>query len=369
MRIGFDAKRAFYNKTGLGNYSRDLLRALFSFFPEEEYVLFTPTKGKFYNPLEDAQVITAPLLLRGKASVLWRTFFLPASLKKAKIDIFHGLTNELPFGLKKLNIKKLVTIHDLIFLRYPEFYNSADTLIYKKKVLYACAIADKIIAVSTQTKEDLVNLLNVPEEKIHVIYQDCHECFQIPVNKEFAASIREKYHLPPQFILSVGTLEQRKNQLSILKALTELPEEFKLVLVGKDNEYKEILAGFIKKHQLQKRVLMLENVPFYDLPAMYYLAKVFAYPSIFEGFGIPILEAMNIGVPVVTSKGSCFAETAGEAAMYVSPGDFKQLAEAIKKVWDNVLLSAEMVEKGFEQAKKFRKEKNINALINIYRSL
>lgn len=369
MHIGFDAKRAFLNRTGLGNYSRDVIQALIQFFPENKYFLFTPEKSNNFFPGSSATVIDAPTYLKGNFSFLWRTFFLPSIAKKNKIQIFHGLTSELPLGLERKGIKKVVTVHDLIFLRYPELYNPADSMIYKRKTLHSCTEADKVIAISQQTKDDLIEFLKIPSEKIKVLYQDCHAIFQCEVSTELKNKVKVKYKLPDNFILHVGTIEERKNQLLVLKALAELPENFQAVFVGKPGPYRATLDKFVKAKGLAERVRFLEYIEFAHLPAIYSLAKVFVYPSVFEGFGIPILEALNCKVPVITSEGSCFKETGGDAALFVNPANHLDLAENIEKVYNQNDLSASMIEKGLLHAEKFKKNINIPELMSIYKGL
>ena len=241
MRIGFDAKRAFRNFTGLGNYSRFVIQGLYEYFPEDTYILFTPNssvnqetsfltgKGKIIEP--------SGLFKAGVGKGIWRSVF-SLSLA-ADIDVFHGLSNELPW-IDNPNVRKVVTIHDLLFIRYPELYSRIDRWIYTRKAKRACRVADVVIAVSSQTKEDVVTMLGIPEEKIKVIYQGCNEMFYRTGSGEQLQMVRQKYSLPNQYLLSVGTIEERKNALVILKSLVELPPEINLVLVGRPTKYRPI---------------------------------------------------------------------------------------------------------------------------------
>jgi glycosyltransferase involved in cell wall biosynthesis len=367
MRIGLDAKRAYHNKTGLGNYSRTIIQALFQLYPENKYFLVTPSVTDEFSSGNDAVNLT-PSPSGKLMGPLWRTFMLDKILLENQIDIYHGLTNELPFNLDR-NIAGIVTIHDLIFLRYPHLYNSWDVAIYKKKVISSCKRADRVIAISSQTKEDLIDILKVPEEKISVIYQDCSTVYHIPPAETQVRDVKEKLQLPDKYILSVGTLEERKNQLLILKALRLLGRDYKLVLLGKPTEYKKKLLDYISASQLENQVTFLQNVDLEDMPSIFALAGVFVYPSIFEGFGIPVLEALNCGIPVITTGGSCLRETGGPAALYIDPEDENDLADKIKTVYGNPAMAEKMIRAGAEHARLFRKESTTAELVSLYSRL
>jgi glycosyltransferase involved in cell wall biosynthesis len=370
MRIAFDAKRAFNNTSGLGNYSRFVISQLAHFFPKNEYYLLTPKITErfrtFYPPNPTVQVVQ-PQGLNAKVPALWRVFNQASDLKNLRTGLFHGLSNELPAGLKKANIKSVVTIHDLIFLRFPELYKPLDRLIYKSKFAAACRNADKIVAISEQTKNDIVAFFGTDPEKIEVIYQDCDPVFHNPLPLEFLAEVKQKYTLPEKFLLCVGTLEKRKNQLHLLKAWHLSGAALDLVFVGRSTVYAQELHAYIQQNDLGNRVHFLPYVPFEELPAIYRLATLFAYPSVFEGFGIPILEALNCEVPVITSTGSCFPEAGGDAAFYVDPADLQGLAKAISEISSDEKTQQEMKQKGLTHALNFRAEKVIPQLHDLYR--
>ena len=172
MRIGYDAKRAFNNTSGLGNYSRFVISAMARLFPENKYALFTPkqsTRFRSFYPQNPSVSVIEPTGLNAKIPGFWRVFNQLSDIKKNKVEIFHGLSNELPVGLSKAGIKSVVTIHDLIFLRFPELYKPIDRLIYKRKFAAACRQADKIVAISEQTKTDIIEFFGTAPEKIEVI--------------------------------------------------------------------------------------------------------------------------------------------------------------------------------------------------------
>lgn len=375
ISIGFDAKRAFYNTSGLGNYSRFVLSALLRHFPENRYLLFTPGRpGLFrhFDPALNLAQVVEPTGMLQKLPALWRTFGMASSVQRHKVDVFHGLSNELPYRIHRTGTRSVVTIHDLIFFRYPELYKPLDRAIYRQKFRAACQVADKIIAISDQTKQDLMDFLGTAPDKIEVIYQDCASLFHRKQERTALEAIRAKYRLPDRFLLSVGTLEERKNQLSLLRAwhASGCWQELSVVFVGRQTAYTRHLKHFAETHQLSERVHFMPYIPATELPAFYQLASLFAYLSLFEGFGIPILEALNSGVPVITSTGSCFGEAGGDAALYVPPqGGEEALATAIRKVSEDSNLRAQMTERGYAHALRFRPERTIPQLMHLYQSL
>lgn len=368
MKIGFDAKRAFSNSSGLGNYSRDTIRILSTYYPDNEYQLYTPLisdrfkSDRFFN----TEVITPGTLIHKLFASYWRSKGIIKDIRKHGTSIFHGLSNELPFGIEKSGVKTVVTIHDLIFLRHPGFYKPIDRKIYEKKFSYSTEIADKIVAVSEQTKNDIIDFLGVPAEKILVIYQGCSPLYYIRSSPEKQAMIIKKYNLPEKYILSVGTIEERKNQLSIVRALHEHGIDLPLLLVGNyPSRYSEKIKQYITENRMEQ-VYFLKDIPLEDLTVIYQLANVFVYPSLFEGFGIPIIEALVSGIPVITSKEGCFSEAGGEAARYIDPLDVEEIAETLKDILDDPDKREKMIAAGIEHAAKFSDKQIAGNIFNLY---
>jgi glycosyltransferase involved in cell wall biosynthesis len=371
LRIGFDAKRAFQNFTGLGNYSRSVLESLSISFPENEYYLYTP------KPIHNKR--TAPLFGKPNLMIkspklpflksLWRSRFVVKNLVRDKIQLYHGLSHEIPVGIRRTGIKTVVTIHDLIFLRYPQYYKATDRKIYESKFRHACKNADAIIAISEQTKRDIVQFFGTDPNKIKVIYQACAPEFDIICEAGQLHSVREKYHLPDKYLLNVGTVESRKNALLIAKAFTKTTSEIPLVIIGKETPYAVILKKYLQENNLGHRVTFLQDVAFTDLPAIYQQASIFVYPSEFEGFGIPILEALKSGVPVIAATGSCLEEAGGAGSIYINPKDETALANAIDKVLGNENLSGQMKKEGLIYASSFSESNHAKNLMQLYQSL
>ena len=368
MRIGFDAKRAFNNHRGLGNYSRETIRILASHFPDLQLDLFTPKiDASIHFDCPDNATVLQPK--HEFMTSLWRTFGITREAEKRHLDLYHGLSHELPVGIEKTGIPTVVTMHDLIFVRHPELYPLIDRKLYKTKYLRSCRVADRIIAISQQTKNDLIDLWHIEAEKISVVYQGCHPAFCDQVTDSQKQSIRTKYNLPENYLLNVGTIEPRKNQLLVLEALVAGAIDTPLVIAGRKTDYITELQQYIEKHRLQKQVFILPNVDFADLPELYQNASIFIYPSQFEGFGIPIVEALQSGVPVIAAKGSCLEESGGPDSRYVSPKDAAELAEQILILERDSHLRANMIEKGKAYAKQFSDEAIANHIMQIYQSL
>jgi glycosyltransferase involved in cell wall biosynthesis len=369
MRFGFDAKRAFHNKTGLGNYSRDSIRLLSELYPNNEYFLYNPKKGdiSFNVDRSNTREVFPEGRLNKITSSYWRQKPIVKQLIKDKVNVFIGLSNELPSSIDKSPVKSIVIIHDLIFIRFPELYSKIDQKIHVKKVKRACKVADKIIAISEQTKNDIVDFLKVEPNKIEVVYQGCHPVFQKKYDLDLQKSVKNKFNLPEKFILNVGTIEKRKGLLTAVQAISDFPE-IHLVVVGKQTKYTETVKEFIDKFNMQDRVHFLKNVSMPELASIYQLANLFVYPSIFEGFGIPIIEALFSKTPVISSTGSCFSEAGGEYSWYVEPGNSSELKLAILELWNNPETCDEMTNRGFDFVQKFKDEnvaKNLFEAINI----
>lgn len=371
MNIAFDAKRAFLNRSGLGNYSRLVIDSMIKFHEENNYFLFTPSiNPAIYNPdrLKNIE-IRAPQKFHQKLfHSSWRSFGISSELNKDAITVYHGLSGEIPHNVKNYGIKSVVTIHDLIFLHYPELYNRIDRKIYEKKFRYACNNSDKIIAISEQTKTDIINFFGIAESQITVLYQGCQEIFQQETTEEQKQQVKAKFKLPENYILYVGTVEKRKNLLSVVKAIHQGNIDTTLVAIGKQTKYSGLVSEYIVKHKL-KNIRFLEGVSNDELPTLYQSATVFIYPSLFEGFGIPIIEALYSGVPVITSSGGCFAEAGGPDSCYVDTKKPEAIADAIKKLLSDERLRKKMVEGGLKYVHKFDHQTLANQLNDIYLSL
>ncbi len=375
IHIGFDAKRAAQNKTGLGNYSRFIINGLAQYAPSLRLDLFTPDahKAKYLGGVDKHASVN---MLYPKSGIwrhfkgFWRTWGISALAKKKRVQLFHGLTGELPYGLRRKGIKSVVTIHDLIFMRFPRFYPFIDRLIYRWKMSSACKRADRVIAVSECTKRDIMRYFGTPEEKITVLYQGCDQQFRQVVTESHKAAIRNRYHLPDHFILYVGSIEQRKNLLLLAQALDRMEDKnISVIALGHRTSYAKRVKKFVAAAGLRRRFRMISGVAFSDLPVFYQMADVFVYPSRYEGFGIPMLEALCSGVPAIGCTGSCLEEAGGPSSLYVSPDDPEALANAIGRVLTDADLRARMIAEGHEYAQRFEDQKLATQLQHLYSTI
>lgn len=368
MRIGFDAKRAFNNRAGLGNYSRNVLKALFCYYPDNQYFLFTPyDKEKLYFTEKNQQIVKPDGFWKYFSS-MWRSSQISKEIINNKIEIYHGLSHELPLGITRTKAKSVVTIHDLIFLRYPEFYKKIDRRIYLQKFKQACLNADKIIAISEQTKADIINFFSIKEEKIKVIYQPINQDFFSPLTEEKKQKIQKKYDLPREFFLYVGTIEERKNLLSVVKAMYQENINYPLFVVGKATVYLEEIKNYITEKSL-KNIVFLHKVDNEELKGLYTMAKLLVYPSIFEGFGLPVAEAQACGTPVITSNLSSLPEAAGKAGVLINPKAPEAIGKAILQLYNDDQFYEEKRKQSFENAQRFTFEKTALELYQIYKQL
>lgn len=370
-RIGFDAKRLFNNFTGLGNYSRTLVKNLMYYHPEYECFLYTPSVQKNQDTQSFLNNPSYSIQTPGRFEKTgWRSYRVRHQLSRHKIDLYHGLSNEIPLGLKRKPFPVIVTIHDLIYKHFPKQYPSSDRFFYDQKTRYACKNSDLVVAISTSTKQDLIQFYQVPEEKIKVIYQSCAEHFFQEKSEALIEKITQKYQLPSEYMLYVGSITERKNLLNIIKAMKLLPKDMDLpfVIVGGGKGYKQTVLEYIHEHQLEQYIHFIQPDN-EDLPFIYQKAELFLYPSLFEGFGIPIIEALFSKTPVITSNCSSMPEAGGPDSFLINPTDPGEIAYAIDKTLSDSKFRDQMVEKGYTYAQRFKGEVLTEKLVSVYDQL
>lgn len=371
MKIGFDAKRVVRNGTGLGAYGRTLLNDLAHTGSDLELLLYAPDAGR--DDLRQ-QVHTGEHMRfvypDGKRSALgkalWRSHGIVGDLKRDGVELFHGLSGELPLGLRRAGIAGVVTIHDLIFMRHPEYYHRVDAWIYARKFRATCREATRIIAISERTRQDIMQLGGVPADRIDLIYQSCSPRFTQTLGREVVSEVRGRLGLPRRFVLSVGSIERRKNVMLALKALPLLSDELHLVVVGRHTPYADELSAWAQQHGLQGRLHLLHGVSDHDLQAIYQEAEVFVYPSRYEGFGIPIIEAVFSRLPVVACTGSCLEEAGGPDNIYVDPDDADAMARAIKALLPGSEGREERIRRSLDYVDRFRGVDVARQVVEVY---
>lgn len=368
MRIGLDAKRAFQNRSGLGNYSRNLIKGLSGIQDNDfEFYLFTTqTKGDLLDSdslPNNFRTIKSTTLIKP----YWRSFSISKDIQKNEIDIFHGLSNELPFTLKNEKIKTVVTIHDILYLKLPSLYPILDRNIYAHKAKKACSIADRVIATSEATKNDLIEFLNVDASKIEVVYQSCDETFYKKYSNAEKEDVKKQFKLPEKFILSVGTLEVRKNHKLIIDAMEQVSPKKRLpiVLIGRDKSELKNLIKRAKKRKIDCTILT--DVPNAFLPIIYQCATLFIYPSIYEGYGIPVLEAMASRVPILTTEKTSMEEIITCNDCLIQHNNQVLLAEKIEqKLSENNAVS---IERNYKRALDLSNIHFTEKIVNLYKNL
>lgn len=372
MRVAIDVSPAVHHRAGLGRYAQELTAALLDAPSEHEYVAFYHQRAgaQVDPPLDRLPHLTTSLSVKpwrmrallGHLTGLAEDRLLPG------IDLFHATDHLLP----RLNrVKTVFTLHDLIFRLYPETHKPLNRWFLTRAMPQFLRSANAVIAVSKNTKRDAVRFYDLDEAKIHVIYEGVNPRF-CPAPAEDVARVRRTHGLPERFILSLGTFEPRKNLTVLLEAYQHLLDqgsELRLVIAGKKGW---LYRGFFERlHDLglEDQLVFPGFVPEADLPALYSAAEMFVFPSLYEGFGLPVLEAMACGTAVVSSNAASLPEVAGDAALMVDPHSVGDLVQAISTLSENENLRQELEAKGQRQAKKFSWEKTARETLDVYQSV
>ncbi len=376
LRIGFDATAAVRQGGGIGRYTRELLRALAAADAASDYRLFFASRSVVHPlpslpsnfrvthlPVDDIWLVRVWQRARLPLPVNWLT---------GPIDLFHSPDFTLPPVAR--GTRTLLTIHDLSFIRDPESATPVLRNYLNAVVPRSVARADYVLADSQATRDDLAELYRTPAEKISVLYSGVHESFQPTTDPTALAAVRERYRLgDAPFVLAVGTLQPRKNYARLIQAFAHLPHSpttrYDLVIAGGKGWLYDSIFAEVDQLGLRERVIFPGFVADADLPALYSAARVLAYPSVYEGFGLPMLEAMACGTPVVTSTASCLPEVAGDAALLVPPTDVDALAAALDRALADEALRADLIAKGLARARQFTWDKSARQLLDIYRRL
>lgn len=371
MNIGFDAKRAFMNQSGLGNYSRHLITGLIDRYVEDQFVLYTPKqKIKFLQETNAKFSVVEPNHWWEKwLHAWWRTYGISGEPTFELLNVYHGLSAELPQQINQFTGKKVVTVHDLIFEYYPKYYPVFDRWVYRKKNQYACEVADVIICTSNQTKQDLIEMYHVTENKIKVVYQMCDERYyhKKVMNSDEMNLSKLGIHKP--YIISVSSFNPRKNQLRLIEAFAKanLVADFQLVLVGKGKTYIQKAEALIRDLKLEKKVIILSNLSNDAVVELYHKAVAMAYVSEYEGFGIPILEGFASEIPVLTSNTSSMKEIGLNAAILVNPYEVDDISRGLQQLVGDTENNQRLVAAGLEKLKnEFSKKQFIENTYQTY---
>lgn len=372
MRIGFDAKRLFKNDTGLGNYSRTLVQNLHLYHPEHELVLYTPafeTNERNRAFAGEGYMQRLPGLLEKPG---WRSFGMSKHFERDGIDVFHGLSHELPMGIKGSKTPAVVTMHDLLYRHFPEDFPAFDRFVYHQKFRFACAQAKHIIAISEATKNDIIANYDTRPEKITVLYQSISPAFFVAPTQDAIDKVRKEYRLPEAYILNVGSIVRRKNLEELLHAYALLPlaDRVPLVIVGTGATYARKMVSLIERLDIGSSIIRIKHPTLEALNVLYREALCSVYPSLMEGFGLPVLESIAAGTPVITTNRSSLTEAGGYAATYIKGNDAAQLAETLRDmIAHNDRAKLHLNEQATAHLAQFDPEVLTQRLVGIYESL
>ncbi len=367
MRIGIDARLVYYSKAGIGQYIIHLTRGLARLdTPDDQFLLLQSRKDK-------TKIIQNNHF--GRTS-LWtpshhrlEQHALRAETAPLGLDLLHSPDFIPPF---KRNYKSVITVHDLAFLLYPQFM-TRESARYYGQIDQAVRNTDHIIAVSEATKRDLIKLLGVPRDKITVIYEGRNPTYHQIDRQEAHTFVKKTFGLDPNFIFFISTLEPRKNIPTLLRSYRYLKDHYrhtcKLVLAGSKGWLFEEVDDTIKKLQLENDVVLLGRVHDAEVNYLYNAAGMLVYPSFYEGFGLPPLEAMNCGTPVIASKINVMPEIVGDAALLIDPHDVESLSVAMHRLLTDDTLRRELVAKGLVRAAKFSWEQAARETLAVYRQV
>jgi glycosyltransferase involved in cell wall biosynthesis len=367
VRIGIDARLFLAERTGIGSYTSHLLHSLADLTREEEFVLFTDKPVPLPGPNFTNEVIAV------RKRILWTLFSLPLRLRRRPVDLFHGTAN---FELPPTRQCRLVsTVHDLIPLHFPELVSKKFYLLFRALIGRTIGRSDRVITDSEYSRRDILERFPVPEEKVTVIPLAPHPRFRAVDDTGGDDSIRRRYALPRRYVLFVGVFEPRKNIPLLVDAFVsfrrrfEVGDDFQLALVGGAGYRGEEIAKEIRNRGLEPAVRLLGYVPDEDLPALYRQADLLVVPSMYEGFGLPALEAMACGAPVLAADRSSLPEVVGPSGRLFAPGDPDLLADQMAQILSSDETRAEMSARGRERAALFTWEETASRTLRVYREV
>lgn len=374
MRIGINAEKTNDGATGVGNYSTNLVRAMLKLAPHASNELFLyffhrgfPGENSFLKDSTHARIRSSETPYRHNSRrILWEQFHLPLLAKGDSLDLLHYVDHSL--SLIERPCPTVITVHDLAFYRMPKMYDF--TRRYYKQLIARPSIkkATRIIAISEHTKNEIVELIRVNPDKIDVIPYGLNPVFRQIENKDILESFCKKHRLPKNFILFVGTFQPRKNLDALLTAFSRIPASLRppMVFCGQKGWLYKPIFSRIGQLNLQKEIIVLGPLPNETLPLLYNSASLFVYPSLYEGFGLPLLEAMACGVPVLASNGTSIPEVVGDAAETVNPKDIDAISNSLERLFSDDEKRNRLIKSGLKRASIFSWEKTARLTYQTY---
>lgn len=371
MKIAINTLPLYKTKVGMGKYVVELVNRVTKIDKENKYLIYVSNENKHFFNLtsKNVNIQQVPKIFSNPSlRIIWEQLILPFSLWRNSIDVYHALGFVLPLFLKQ-KIISVVTIADMTFFSHPQHHTRMKQVYFKCMIPQSLRRAKKVITISDNTKKDIINVININANKIKTIYLGVDARFY-PQEKETVNAILEKYKIASPYILFVGMLEPRKNVEGLLQAFAMLKDKRKhnLIIVGKKGWRYEELFKLAQEEGIRNDVVFAGYVPDEDLPGLYAGATCFVYPSFYEGFGIPIVEAMACGCPVITSNNSSMQEIAGDAAVLVDPYNKEEIKDAIGSIINNKGLRGEKQRKGLINATKFQWNFMAEETIKVYKN-
>lgn len=353
-------------EVGTRVYAENVVEGILERDKKNKYLLIYNDKeslGKYSKYPNATEIV-----IRMPTKLLWDQFAIPLLVKREKLDLIFNPKFTVPLFS---GCKTVFAIHGMEWYIYPEVYNWYDIIYVKIALPFYCRKADAIVAVSKLVKSDIINYIGIYKDKIKTIYEAANKIFRPLRDQDTLIAIKEKYNLPDRFILYVGGIFPSKNFGGLVKAFYNLKKKgsYKLVVVGSKRWKFEKDFKLINELDLNDDIHFTGRIPQIDLPAFYNLAEIFVFPSLYEGFGIPVLEAMACGCPVIASKTGALPEIAGDAAAFIDPYDIKEMSDTMNKVLTNENFRQELIEKGYKQVKNFSWDKCATEIIEVFREL
>ncbi|MCG9966624.1 glycosyltransferase family 4 protein [Pelotomaculum terephthalicicum JT] len=374
MRIGINALQLTARNSGIGQYIYNMISSLISLNINEYYLYLSRGNarpewlGQRGVDIKEIPFCKEQVILRN----LYELFYLGQDLSRDDLSVYWSPDTKIPLLIPK-NIPFVVTVHDLAIIKEPETYKYSRVVYWRRLFQHAIQKSSYVVAISQTTRNDLIELMDVSPEKIKVVYNGVSAQFKPVENTNILMRVAKKYCLPEKFLLFVGLFSPRKNIAGILRAFSILKNEYqiphRLVMVGEKGWRYRADLELVQSFGLEKQVFFPGFVEDEDLPAVYNLADVFVFPSLYEGFGLPVLEAMACGIPVVTSNISALPEVVGKAGILVNPHEPEEIATGIHRLISNKKLSSELAKAGLKRSRHFLWENAARELLKVFREI
>lgn len=367
MRIAIDATAIPEQLTGAGHYVVNLIRALSSLDSEHEWIVFAqPHLLSALTPVVHRLRMIPTRPMPPPIRLLWEQTALPVWTRRLNVDVLHSPHYTMPLMHP---VRQVVTFHDMTFFLYPERHERSKQLFFPLMIRASARRAERLIVPSESTRKDTLQYTATPPAKVVTIYEGVDERFFLPPSEATAQALRRRYSLPDRFVLYVGTLEPRKNVDILLEAFSRLHPHFpdvKLVLAGKAGWNVAATLQRIAQMEHAGQAIWLRHVPAAHLPALYHLAEVFVYPSLYEGFGLPPLESMAAGTPVITTNVSAMPEVVGRAGVLIPPSDIHALVAALQTLLRQPERRRHLAQQGKARARRFSWQRTARQTLQVY---